>query len=60
MYLDKMPTLQQDTFVLPSSRIYLFLKDCFLEGCAWLIIFINDVTHEWNGGLPLFMEFFKV
>jgi hypothetical protein len=32
MYLDKMPTSQQDTFVLPSSRIYLFLKECFLKG----------------------------
>ncbi len=53
----------------PCSRIHLssqvvaniyFGKSVSERGCTWLMIFINDVTTEWNGGLPFFREFFNV
>jgi hypothetical protein len=31
-----------------------------MRRCAWIVIFINDVTTEWNGGLSFFREFFNV
>ncbi len=47
-----------------SSQVVAYIyfgKSVSKRGCTWLIIFfINDVTTEWNGGLPFFREFFNV
>jgi hypothetical protein len=61
MYLDNMPTSQQDTFLSSQVVAYTYFgKSAFIRRCTWIIIFINNVTTEWNGGLPFFREFFNV
>jgi hypothetical protein len=53
----------------PRSRIHLssqvvayiyFGKSDSIRRCTWIIIFISDLTTEWNGGIPFFREFFNV